>query len=63
VSYSRDEVVQIGHLSEDVISDDQARSLALRDEARGKISSEKRNQRRHSARLGGLRNIAGGIDA
>ena len=57
---SGDEVVQIRHLCDDVVSRDQARALALRDELRGQVPPEMLNQRRHAALLRGLRD-GGGI--
>src|SRR5436190_24001141 len=58
-----DKVVEIRHLREDVVSDDQARALPVGDELSSDLRSEERDEGLHSALLGSTRDIDGGIDS
>ena len=61
--HAGDEVVQVGHLREHVVADDEARALALVDQPLRGLAAEERDERRHAARLRVLRDVRRRVDA
>ena len=57
-----DEVVQVGHLREHVVADDEARALPFVDEPLRRLAAEERHERRHAPFLRRLRDVRRRID-
>ena len=58
-----DEVVEVGHLRQDVVADDEIGALALGDEALGQCGAEELHQRGNIAAARGFGHVGGRLDA
>src|SRR5438309_11972257 len=58
-----DKLVQIRHLRENVVSDDQARALPVAHKLASDLRSAERDEGLHSTLLGSTRHVGGGIDS
>ena len=57
------EIVDVGHVREHVVSDDQIRGSGVADEIAGGLPPEETDDRRHAALHGRFRHVGGGLDA